>query len=36
MENYLKSKGLWKEEVKQTIVAGFERELDLATGFLFT
>ena len=36
MENYLKGKRIWNEGAKRTMVAGFERELDLATSFLFT
>jgi pyruvate dehydrogenase E1 component alpha subunit len=35
MENYLKGKGIWNEEAKRAMVAGFERELNLATSFLF-
>jgi TPP-dependent pyruvate/acetoin dehydrogenase alpha subunit len=34
MKDYLKRKGLWNEEGHRQWVADFERELDLATGFL--
>jgi TPP-dependent pyruvate/acetoin dehydrogenase alpha subunit len=34
MKDYLKRKGLWSEENHRQSVADFERDLDLATGFL--